>query len=92
MEEIGTPAAIPWYQSRIIRRLALSIVMQIIAVTHLSARFAGANLGLLVDDLLELAGIAYAAWAAHSRLTNKALPDLTTTQAKADIKNQPTKE
>lgn len=79
-------ATIPWYQSKIIRRLALSIAVQVLRATHLTSLFASADLTLLVDDLLEAAGIAYAAWAVHARAT-KVIPPVALTQAKADIAN-----
>lgn len=81
-----TPLAIPWWQSTVIRRLALSIVVQILALTHLSKYVAGVDLSILVDDLLEGAGIAYAAFAIHARVT-KPMPDLVSSQAKADVAN-----
>jgi hypothetical protein len=77
---------IPWYQSKIIRRLALSIATQVIAATHLTQYFTDINVGILVDDLLEAVGIAYAAWALHGRVT-KPVPPVALTQAKADIAN-----
>lgn len=80
------PVAIPWWQSKIIRRLLLSILVQLIAITHSSKLFAGADLSALVDALLELAGILYAAWAMHARAT-KPQPVLVSTQAKADTAN-----
>ena len=79
---------IPWYQSQIIRRLALSIAVQILAATHLAKYFTGVNLSVLVDDLLEAVGIAYAAWALHGRVT-KPVPPVALTKAKADIANAP---
>ena len=82
------PDTIPWYQSAIIRRLALSIVVQILAVTGLSKYLVGANIAVLTDDLLEIAGIAYAAWAVHARVT-KVTPPVAATQAKADAANDP---
>lgn len=77
---------IPWYQSQIIRRLALSIAVQILSVTHLSKYMASADVAMLVDDLLEAAGIAYAAWAVHARAT-KPIPPVALTKARADIAN-----
>lgn len=71
------PVSIEWYRSAIVRRLALSIVVQLLAVLHLSQYVAGVNLSLLVDDLLEAAGIGYAAWALHARVT-KPVPPITT--------------
>lgn len=85
------PQAIPWYQSRVIRRLALSIVVQILALLHLSQYVTGLDLSILVDDLLEAAGIAYAAWALHARAT-RPLPLVVATQAKADAVNAQTSE
>lgn len=66
--------SISWYESKIIRRLALSIVVQLLATFHLSKYVAGVDLSLLVDDLLEAAGIAYAAWALHARVTKPVPP------------------
>lgn len=71
------PVTINWYDSKIIRRLALSIVVQLLAAFHLSKYVAGVDLSVLVDDLLEAAGIAYAAWAVHARVT-KLVPPITT--------------
>ena len=68
--------AIRWWESTIIRRLALSIVVQLLAVLHLSKYVAGVDLSVLVDDLLEATGIAYAAWAVHARVT-KPVPPIT---------------
>lgn len=68
--------SINWWESKIIRRLALSIVVQILALTHLSKYVAGVDISVLLDDLLELAGIAYAAWAVHARVT-KPVPPIT---------------
>lgn len=79
-------AAIPWYKSKVIQRLALSLVVQVLAASHLSNLIAEQNLALLVDDLLEAVGIAYAAWALHARAT-KTNPPVVLTQKKADIAN-----
>jgi hypothetical protein len=81
-----TPDFIPWYRSAVVRRLTLSITVQLAAVTHTSKYLAGVDLGALIDDLLEIAGMAYAGWAMHARVT-RAMPGLTTTQAKADVAN-----
>lgn len=75
--------AIPWYQSKIIRRLALSIVVQLLAVLHLSKYVAGVDLSILVDDILEAAGILYAAWAVHARVTKPVPPIVGTQNASA---------
>jgi hypothetical protein len=84
-----TQAAIPWYQSTVIRRLALSILIQILALTHLSKFFAGVDLAQLVDDILQLAAMAYAGWAIHARVT-KNNPEVVSSQAKADVANSQT--
>ena len=81
-----TPDFMPWYRSTIIRRLALSMAVQIAALTHTSHYLVGVDLSVLVDDILEAAGIGYAAWAAHARLT-KSMPGLTSTQSQADVAN-----
>ena len=77
---------IPWYQSKIIQRLALSLVVQILAATHLSSYLAGADLAVLVDDLLQAGGIAYAAWALHARVVHP-VPPVAPSQAAADKAN-----
>jgi hypothetical protein len=69
------PTSIDWWRSAIIRRLALSIVVQILAVTHLSKYVAGVDLSVLVDDLLEFIGILCAGFAIHARVT-KATPPI----------------
>jgi hypothetical protein len=61
-----------------------------VAVTHTSKYLVGFDIGTLVDDVLEVAGMAYAGWAIHARAT-KPMPELTSSQAKADVANdQPT--
>jgi hypothetical protein len=84
MDEV--PNSIPWWKSAVIRRLALSIAVQLVAVTHTSKYLAGVDLGALIDDLLELGGIAYAGWAIHARAT-KPMPEVVSSQAKADVAN-----
>lgn len=76
---MSTPDPIPqvsinWWESKIIRRLALSIIVQLLAAFHLSQYVTGVDLSLLVDDLLELAGVAYAGWAIHARVTKPIPP------------------
>lgn len=85
------PDFIPWYRSAVVRRLALSITVQLAAVTHTSKYLAGVDLGGLIDDVLEVAGMAYAGWAMHARVT-RAMPGLTTTQAEADVANMMPKD
>lgn len=68
------PVSIEWWNSKIIRRLALSIIVQLLALLHLSKYVAGVDLSILVDDLLEAAGIAWAAYAIHARVTKPVLP------------------
>lgn len=80
------PSFIPWYRSAIVRRLALSIAVQFVAVTHTSKYLAGVDLGVLIDDALEVTGMVCAGWAIHARAT-KPIATLTTTQAKADVAN-----
>ncbi len=82
------PTAIPWWKSAVIQRLALSIFVQILAVTHLSQYVAGVDLSALVDDILEAIGIASAAWAVHARV-RKPMPSIVATQAKADAVQVP---
>ena len=85
-DETPAPENIPWYQAKIIRRLALGIVIQLVAVLHLSKYVAGVDLAALTDDLLELVAILYDLWAIHARAT-KPTPAITLTQAKADAAN-----
>lgn len=85
-DEQDQTTAIPWYRSKVIQRLAFSIAVQFLAVTHLSKYVANADLALLVDDLLEAAGMAYAAWAIHARVAHPT-PPIVASQKKADIAN-----
>ena len=88
-DEQQQTTSIPWYQSKVIQRVALSIVVQFLAVTHLTNKIASADLALLVDDLLEVAGIAYAAWAIHARVAHPS-PPIVASQKQADIVNNTT--
>jgi hypothetical protein len=85
-EDTDPSATIPWYQSKIIRRLALSIAIQVVSATHLSKYITSPDLVLLVDNLLEVAGIAYAGWAVHARVVHP-VPPVALSQVKADIAN-----
>lgn len=78
--------AIPWYQSKIIQRLAFSIVVQVLALLHVSNKLASADLALLIDDVLEAFGIIYAAWAVHARVAHP-VPPVVSSQKKANIVN-----
>jgi hypothetical protein len=79
---------IPWYKSSIVQRLALSIVLQVLAVAHLSKYAVAAEIAPLVNDLLEVAGILFAAWAGHARLT-KAVAPVALSKARAAAANVP---
>jgi hypothetical protein len=79
---------IPWYKSQIVQRLALSIVLQILAVLHLSQYAVAAELAPLVNDLLEAAGLGFALWAGHARLT-KPVPPVALSKARAAAANDP---
>lgn len=87
-DPIATPTAavIPWWKSQIIQRLALSIVVQILAATHLSKYVAGVDLSGLVDELLEAIGVACAGWAVHARAT-KPIPPVAISRGAADKAN-----
>lgn len=78
---------IPFYKSAIVKRLALSMAMQILAITHLSKYIASEDVAALVNYGLEALGLAYASWALHARAT-KVIPPIVLTQAKADVVNQ----
>jgi hypothetical protein len=79
---------VAWYKSAIIQRLALSIVLQALSVLHLSKYAVAAEIAPLVNDLLEVAGLGFAAWAAHARIT-KAVPPVALTSARAAAANVP---
>jgi hypothetical protein len=81
-----TPNTVPWYQSAVVRRLAYSIAVQALGATHLSHYITSGALEIIVDDLLEAAGMVYAAWAIHARAT-KPMPALAMTQTRADVAN-----
>lgn len=86
-EDVQTATTvIPWYRSKIIQRLALSIIVQLLAALHLSKLVTTSDLTLLVDDLLEAAGIGYAAWALHARAT-KPVPPVALSKKAADAAN-----
>lgn len=81
----GLMSTIPWYRSKIIQRLALSIVIQALAVMHLS-KFITPDLAILVDDALEIVGIALAGWAVHARVVNP-VPPVALNKKSADAAN-----
>lgn len=79
-------AVIPWYRAAVVRRLALALVALLLSVTHLSKYVTAQALAPAIDDLLEVAGMAYAAWALHARVT-RVSPPVAISQKKADIAN-----
>lgn len=83
-----TPAAIPWYQSTMLRGLVVILVSQ--AVARVQSQFhldVPGALGLTVNDLVNAAMDALALFGAglvvHGRVTQKAAPVITATRTGA---------
>lgn len=74
----------PWYKSAVLRGIALIVISRILARFHIE--IPGVAAGDVVDTLLDLATLGGAAYAAWARVKHP-LPNLTTTQAKADAAN-----
>jgi hypothetical protein len=85
------PAAIPWYQSAVIRGVIISVLTQVLALTHLSKKFSGDQVAGIVDLALQGLAIASAVYAGNARLTQKAAPVVVLTPTKAAKLNQETK-
>lgn len=79
------PDNIPWYRSHVLRGIAVATIAQILSRFHVTAQFAP-EAGAIVDTGLDLLSLASAAYAAYSRV-KKPMPNITTTQAKADAAN-----
>jgi hypothetical protein len=81
------PYAIPWWQSPIVRNLAISMVTQVLAAAHLSAKFTTADISQLVDIGLQIAAFVAAGYAARARFRQTQMPQVTLSQKKADVIN-----
>lgn len=79
------PENIPWYKSHVLRGIAVSVFAQILNRFHFTAQFAP-DASQIVDTILDLISLASAGYAAYAR-AHKPLPNLTTTQKKADAAN-----
>jgi hypothetical protein len=78
------PSVIAWYQSPLFVKLLVAIVMHIIALTPLATSVTTADIGAIVDLVLQLASLLLAAYALHDRKASKIQP-LTLTKAGAEL-------
>lgn len=82
---MNAPDNIPWYKSTILRGIAIATVAQLLSRFHITAQFAP-NAAVIVDTLLDLTSLYFAFSAAYARVKHP-LPNIVTTQAKADKAN-----
>lgn len=82
------PAAAPWYTSKILQGLITIVVTQVIGKLQTLYHFDTTLLGFGVNDivawLMDVISAGAALYATHARVTQKAVPVMTGTQATAD--------
>jgi len=86
------PTAIPWYQSKVIQGVAVSVLSQILARTKFASLFTSDNVTAIVGYVFD--GISAAAlwYSTHARVTQKSAPQVVSSQTKADVINQEAKK
>jgi hypothetical protein len=87
----GRPAAIPWYQSKIIRGIVAGVVAQIIKrvqeTYHIDLSVLGISANDLVAGAMDFIALAAVAFTARARLTQTSAPVITASKKKADVIN-----
>lgn len=81
-DEPQQPSVIAWYRSPVFVNLIVSVIMQLMSVLHV-AQWAEADVSKLVDLALQIAAIAFAAYAAWKRKHSTVQP-LALTKAGAE--------
>src|SRR5215469_1601240 len=65
----GNGLVIPWYQSGVIKALAVALLAHLFADLHLTKQFTDADTTKLVDDLFDWLEVISIIKAGHSRVT-----------------------
>jgi hypothetical protein len=86
MTDVPVPANIPWYQSNILRGLAVTFLAQILARTKFASLFTNDDITGYVNDGFNLISMGAVLYAGYSR-TKHPTPTVHLTQAKADTAN-----
>jgi len=83
-----TPAAAPWYKSKILQGILTIVVTQLIGKLQTLYHFDTTLLGFGINDivawLMDLISAAALAYTTHARVTQKTVPVMTGTQTTAD--------
>jgi hypothetical protein len=77
---------IPWYQSKILQALIVSLITQTMSVFHVTTHLTNADIGSYVDTAFQVLSFVSIAWAGYHRVT-KPTPPLVATQSRADQLN-----
>jgi hypothetical protein len=96
MADDQTPAAIPWYQSKVLQGVVTGLVAQVVSKVQAKYNFDITVLGITVNDLvsgvMDLITLVAVGWTARARLTQKTSPQIVASQPKADSINQEAKK
>lgn len=83
-----TPAAAPWYKSKILQGILTIVVTQVIGKLQTLYHFDTTLLGFGINDivawLMDIISAGAAFYATHARVTQKTVPVMTGTQTTAD--------
>lgn len=79
--------AIPWYKSRIILGVALSLICNVLVISGLTGEVTADTQQQLLDVVITLVGGAGDLYAIMQRITQKTAPVITSTAAKAEEKH-----
>lgn len=87
-DQPSQPVAIPWYQSKVIQGLIVTLATQAIADFHLGAKLTADEIGSYVDTTFQIISVIAVAWSGYHRVT-KPNPTVVSSQVKANAINQP---
>jgi hypothetical protein len=79
------PVAIPWYQSRILLGLIVSMVSKMLVISGVASSVSSDKQEFLVNSLVLMVGFAADGYAGWKRLNQEAAPNITGTQKAADV-------
>jgi hypothetical protein len=83
----SAPAAMPYWESRIVVAIAVAVLTHIIAALHLESWVATGEVASLVNDGFQIATVIAAGIAVHARVVQKAAPQITGTKSAAAFIN-----
>lgn len=86
MADDPIPTAVPWYKSKVLQGILVTLVLQILSRTKFASFFSSDDVTAIVGYIFDAISAGSLFYAAHARVT-KPNPAVVSSQAKADAIN-----